>query len=470
MAVPWTVLSQTQAIRDVVNENLLAAAFFRPLQPNLIFREILCGQGDQWIGNADSMKFTRDGLLAKRGRRRQPGLDPTPQILSREQWTAVLASFNDTIDCFMPDTILSVINEWLSRLAALGSQSGRTMDSVVRDLAYAAGMAGNSYATALGVASVAFPVQCCYGFHEAVATGESSLSDVSAANTLAVTIGTSTTASVVACTPTNSGPEGIYGPGVLTLAVAKSWSEYDRIISGSRSPIYRSGGGTSMHNITQNDGLLVSTIRQVVAHMRNNSVPAALPNGDYAMFCSPNSIASLLSDPDWKQQHGGLGDSDDAFAGMAVGRVAGCTVYETSTCPGQESIDGGGSFSIDDPFPGGSGMAEKSGSVRIERPIICGADGIVEHRLQSTPVSEAGLPGTLKAMSSITADGIQINVNGIDLLLRPPMDRLGEVAAMTWKCKAGYGIPTDRLTGANAGTSTAERYKRFRIFEHGYPG
>jgi len=460
VTIPWTTIEQSQDVRNVVQENLLAAKFFGPLQPNLIIRSFMVDEADPWTSKADSQVFTRDGLLPKTGRQRQPGVDPVAQNLLREQWVAYLAKYFGSLDIFMPNTVVEVINELESKLDALGSQGGRSVDAKVRNLCWAVGMAGNSYATDTQGASTSLPVQCCFGFHQAKA-GSGAMADVSASNPLAITIGASTAAVVTGCAPTDGvNPEGIYGPGVLTLAVAKAWNQYDRVISAARSPIVRSGGGLSMHSLTQNNRLLVSMFDSATARLATMNV-LPFPNGRYKAFLSPKSVVSLRRDEEWRQQNQGKGTDDTAYANMYIGTVGRVDVYETSTAPGVESVDGSGAFTIDDAFPGGNAVMTNSSDVRIERPLVFGPGCITEHPTVATPVSEAGLPGAMRAASYMDDRGIRIVVNGIEVYIRAPTDKLGEVASATWKYAAGFGQPTDRLTG------DAAVYKRCVTLEHG---
>lgn len=463
MPPSWTIIEQTQAVRDIVQENLLAAKYFAPLAPNLIIRELLVGRGDPWTAKADSQVFTRDGILPKAGRARQPGLDPAAQNVLREQWAAYLASFHGSLDIALPNTLVEVIDEFEDKLDRLGDQAGRSVDSNVRNRAYAAGMAGNSYAlsTEAGGPSVTLPVQCCFGFHEtrSAALG-GQLIPVSVANPLAIIIGAATAASVTACVPNDAvNPEGIFGPGVLTLAVGKNWALNDRIIAANRSRMVRSGGGSSMHSLTVADGLLVAMFDSATARLANQSVPT-FANGRYRCVLSPKSVASLRRDPEFRQQNQGKGTDDTNYANMYVGTIARCDIFETPTAPGLESIDGPG-FTIDDAFPGGLTVAANAAGVRIERPLVFGAGLITEHPTDAMTVRDAGIAGAMRAASTMDSSGIRMNVNGVEIYIRSPQDKLGEICSATWKFKSGYGIPTDRLSG------DAAIYKRAVVLEHG---
>jgi hypothetical protein len=460
VAVPWTVITQSQDIRDIVQENLLAAKFFAPLQPNLMIRELLVGLGDPWSSRADSQVFTRDGLLPKASQQRQPGIDPPAQNLTREQWMSYLATFHGSLNIALPDTVLACIDEFNSKVGALGSQGGRSIDAKVRNLAWAAGMAGNTYATTTqgGGGSTSLPVQCCFGFHEAK-TGGGQLAPVSVANPLNIIIGASTTAIVSGCTPTDAvNPEGIYGPGVLTLTVAKTWNQYDRVRAESYSRIVRSGGGLSMHSLTVADGLLVSMLDKATARLENQNVPP-FANGRYRCIMSPASITSLRRDTEFRQQNQGKGTDDTGYATKYVGTVGNADIFVTSTAPSVDSIDGA-AFTVADAFPGGVTVARNSTDVRIERPIVFGEGLVTEHPTEPMPISDAGIAGAMRAASTMDSSGLRMLVNGVVVYLRSPQDKLGEVVSATWKGKFGYGIPTDRLTGDTA------NFKRGVVLEH----
>ena len=459
MAVPWSTIAQDAYTRAVVQENILTRAIHDPLMPKLLFRADC--PFDLWPANVgDSMVFTVQGLLPKRGRRRQPGVDPTPDIQGFEQYTATIGRYDGTEDVHHPSAIRAIVDLVLQKAAILGAQAGHTMDAQVRNRFYAVGMSGNTYATAAGVASTSVLVPCCYGFHEARQAGDVRFTAPSSLNPLAITLGASTAASVIGCTPDNSEPEGIYGPGTLTLAVAKTWSLNDRVLASDATPVYRAGGNSTMHGITTSDKLTLAVIRQAVAEMRNNNVPTH-DDGYFHCHLDADSEQQLQNDADWKNAHVAAYDAAE-FKELFIGIAAGCIFYRNSQCPTLQSVQDltATGFDIDDAFPGGVTVLANATSVNIHRVLITGKEALVEKFSDPDLLYENDVQGGKVGYFDISMSGVQVLTDRLKFIWRPPQNRTMDISSMTWLFDGDWAARTDSLVGS------AARYKRARVVEH----
>ncbi len=456
--IPWSTIIQDEITRAVVQEEILTRAIHDPLFPRLLFRADC--PFELWPANiGDSQVFTGAGLMRKRGRRRQPLNDPTPDRNGFEQWTATLGRYDGTVDVHHPSSLRGIVDLALQKAATLGTQAGQTLDSLVRNRMFAAAMSGHTFATALGTASVSVPVACCYGFHEARQSTAVRYTTVSSNNPLSVKIG-GTSRNVIACTPDFSEPEGIYGPGVLTLSVAHTWADNAAVVATDASPIRRSGGGATMHALTPADKLSLSLIRQTVAEMRDNNVPAH-DDGYYHVHLDATSEAQLYDDAEWRNIHTAAYDSM-AYKELVIGVKLGCVFFRNTECPRigtvQESDAGG--FDIDDAFPGGPAMLTNDAGVEIHRVLVTGKEGIYEKF--SDPdllVSEAGINGKT-GWFDISLNNIAVVTDRVKFIWRAPLNLTQDISSMTWLFDGDWAIRTDSLTGTTA------RYKRFRCIEH----
>lgn len=456
--IPWSTIIQDEVTRAVVQEEILTRAIHDPLFPKLLFRAD-CPY-ELWPANiGDSQVFTGSGLMKKRGRRRQPLKDPTPDTYGFEQWSATIGRYDGTTDVHHPSTVRAIVNTALQRAAILGTQAGQTLDSQVRNRMFAGAMSGNSWATAAGAATDQLQVASLYGFHEARQTTAVKYTAISATNPLAITID-GVARNVIAVSQDFSEPEGMYGPGTLTLDVAHTWPNRAHVLATDGSQIFRSGGGTTMHALTAADKLTLSLIRQAVAEMRDNNVPAH-DDGYYHVHLDATSEAQLYDDPEWRNIHTAAYDSM-AYKELVIGVKLGCVFFRNTECPraGTVQLSATGGFDIDDAFPGGPAMLTNDGGIAVHRVLITGKEGIYEKF--SDPdllVSEAGVTGKT-GWFDISLNNIAVVTDRVKFIWRAPLNLTQDISSMTWLFDGDWAIRTDSLTGSSA------RYKRFRTIEH----
>lgn len=460
MSIPWSTIVQDETTRAVVQEGILTRAIHDPLFPRLLYRADV--PFENWPANiGDSQIFTGSGLMKKRGRRRQPGIDPQSETYGFEQWAATIGRYDGSTDIHHPTDVRSIVRLALQKAAILGASSGMTLDAQVRNRLYAAGLSGNTYATTTqGVANVSLPVACLFGFHEARKNGTVKYTAPSANNPLAITIG-STAAVVVGFAQDNPEPEGIFGSGTLTLQVAKTWTINDPVKSSDASPIVRAGGGASMHSLDASNKLTLSLVRQVVAEMEQNNVPRH-EDGYYHCHLSPASEAQLYDDAEWRNIHTAAYDAM-SYKELIIGVKFGVIFFRNTQSPQAGTVQDTGvgtGFDIDDAFPGGPAVLTNKDSVAVHRLLITGREACYEKF--SDPdllVSEVGVTGKV-GWFDISLNNIQVVTDRIKFIWRAPLNKTQDISDMTWLFDGDWAIRTDSLTGSTA------RYKRTRVIEH----
>jgi len=459
MPPSWSTIIQDPYTRDVVQENMLTRAIHDPLAPKQLFRAE--AKFDLWEANVgDSMVFTVGGTMPKRGRARRPGVDPTPDVQAFEQYVATIQRYDGSVDVHHPSAVRAIVDLVLQKAAILGLQAGMTMDSAVRNRLFGVGLSGNTFADGAGSTSTSLLVPCVYGFHEARAAGQARFSAVSPSNPLAITIGASTAAVVVGCAPTFNSPEGIYGPGVLTLQAAATWSDLARVVAVDGSPIVRAGGGSTMEALTSSDKLTLSMVRQGVAYLRSNNVPTH-PDGYYHVHLDPESEQQIQNDSDWKTAYT-AGWETMEFRELVIGVAASCIFYRNTQCPTAATVqdETGDGFDIDDAFPGGTAYLQNSSGVNVHRAIITGGEALVEKFSDPDLLFENEVQGGKVGWFDVSMSGVQIITDRVKFVWRPPMNRTMDESSMSWLFDGDWACRTDSLTGG------AARYKRVVVLEH----
>jgi len=460
----FSVIMQAPEIRALVQENLLQRAFHDALYPKLMYRSATTPV--LWPANVgDNMVFTGVGLIKPKMRPLQPGTDPTPSSYSSEQWEATLQQYADSIDTHMPTSMVAIANLFLRNAQQLGLSAGQTINRLVRDRTYDAGLAGWTVAAAYGPGT-SMPVQRLNGFTKARYTGVNGslvkFGPVSATNPLAITVfsgGVATAVNVIGFTSTYSGDE--VGPGVLLLDGAVTTAARAYVVSSDRTNLVRVGGGMKVDDVGSSDLLKLESIRTAVAHFWQENVPE-MPDGRFHLHLDPTSLSQLYSDTEIQRLNTALPDYY-IYKDFAIGEMLGCVFFRNSEAPVPETVSGGltATYDQDDPFPGELYNNGATTGVRIHRPMLIGQGGIYEYYQDlSALITEAGITGKVGA-SKISNAGIDVDVERIQLIIRAPLNRLQDQVATSWKFIGDWPFRTDATTG------DASRFKRVACIEHG---
>ena len=441
------------AIIQLIEEGLLRKDIKVSLRPTQMFRGLVATR-EQWEARVgESQTFTRNGLLPINTRKRTPGVDPAAQNkASLEQWTVTCHPYNDSLTTFLPDSFVQIQNDVLRDARSLMIQAGTTLNHIVRNKMYNTYVGGNTQFEATAGSAATHRVLNLAGFRETIGA-DLRLGPVSPSNPIDVRVGAGGSANqVIAVTPDDLGnPDG---PGTVTLAAPVAVTAGDPLLAVKRSVIHRVGGAASVDGITTANKLTLAAIREEVARMRTRNVPT-FPGGHYHMQLDPTSEVQLLADSELKGYLTGVPESQP-FREAAIGQAMGVVFYRNNEVPNRYNT------SIDDYVA--APMVNASG-VEIHRPILYGQDVMMEKYvpLDKVRAEAADVAGVAKITDwNISQDQsvADLNMEGIKLILRGPMDKLQENIDQTWSFKGDWACPTDSLVGDPA------LYKRAAVFEH----
>ena len=467
MGVSFSVISQDKQTRALVQDGLLARKFLDGLFPFLLFTGE--AEEDQFEGNVgDSKTFTGEGILDYDTTPIAPRTDPVPDNLTYEQWSVTLQKWAGSIDTDMPSSTTAAASLFLSRSHAIGAKGGRTMNALSRNVIYNAALSGWTDVTGVTTASTSMHVQRLNGFTTArrpdLAAGSAvAFAPVSSSNPLSITVklsGGDATRNVIGFTPDNPGDE--VGPGTLTLDSAITTVGREAVISSDKTYLVRSGGGFHVDDIASNDLIKLSDIRSAVGHMRNQRVKD-FSDGGYHMHIDSTGEGQLQSDSEWRTLLTAM-PNDYRFAEFAIGRAAGVVAMRNSECPRPDTVIGGSSasYSSKDAFGGevySNGNA--STGVPIGRAIITAPGGLTRYsKKRDDQITEAGITGKVGKWN-IDQNGISINMDNIDLVIRAPIDALQEQVRTSYVYQGAWVERTDAATG------DLSRYKRKCVIEYG---
>lgn len=464
----FSVITQDPTIRALVQDGMLERAMHDALFPALLFRADV--EPILYAGNVgDSRIFTGKGLLAPKTAPVVPGQDFTPSTVQYEQWQMYIQKFGDSIDTFMPNAIVDIANLFLENCATLGLGAGQSLNRVVRNYLYNAALAGHTVTDIGNSNSTSLHVVRLNGFTLArrpdLPLGSAvQFQAVSASNPLPIQVvnssGTTVNCNVIGFTPDT--PGDTVGPGVLLLDTAVTMAVRGTVNATNGTFLVRNGGGNSIDSITSGANLfLLQNIRSAIARFRQVNVrPQA--SGYYHCHLDPTSEGQIFNDAEFTRLLTALPDSF-LYQDFAIGRLLGTIFIRNSECPVSTTVTGGltAAYNTTDQFGGEVYTLGATTGVPVHRPLFTGMEVIKEYYIDMNDmITEAGVTGKV-GEAKVTADGIEVNTDRVQLILRSPLDRAQELVSATWKFLGGWAVRTDVLTGDIAA------FKRMLVVEHG---
>lgn len=465
----FSIISQAPEIRALVQDGLLERAYHDALFPRLLYRSEAAPV--EWPGQVgDRMVFTGAGLLPKNQRPLTPNTDPTPKTFPSEQWEATVQRYADTIDTAMPTSIVAIVNLFYRNAQQLGLQAGQSLNGLVRNRMYNAGLSGHTVADGAQGPVTTLRVKRLNGFTRArrpdlVAGSAVRYDPVSANNPLQVVIFDQTgpaevSRTVVGFTADTPGDE--IGPGTITLA-GGAVTVLDRayVLSVNRTALVRTGGGLTVDSVGSTDLFTLSDIRAAIARLRRQNVPEH-QDGYFHCHLDPDSESQIFADQEFQRLNRSLPDYY-MYKEFAVAVVLGTIFIRNNEAPLPDTVIGGltATYSQDDNFAGELFSGGAPGGVIVHRPLFTGQGLIMEYYMDTDQlITEAGVTGKT-AEPRITNNGIDISVERVKLIIRAPLNRLQDQVATTWQFIGDWPIRTDGAVGDPA------YFKRCVVVEHG---
>lgn len=462
MAVNNIIVGVPPAVVELVQSGLLERAFHDGLFPALMYRSE--AQEEEWPANSGTEVFmTRPGLLTPKTKPQAPGVDPIPQTVSYEQWVARLSRYVDTIDTHIPTSVVANAELFTRNIHQLGLQAGQSLNRIPRNELFKAYLSGQTNLIAAAASTdTTIRVASINGFTDVVTKGVNVAPRVvSATSPLAITVsGVTGTLSVIGYDQDD--PNDPWGPGTLYLAAAVGGSGAAiraPVLSAAKPLVLRSGGGTSVDAISAGDVFQLQDAINAVNKLRKNNV---MPHEDgfYHAHITTDGNSQVFTDPVFQRLNQSKAD-DHYYQEAFLGTIAGIAFYLNNESPdatntGARTATGTSSFYSEDI---GAETTNASG-VNVGRILITGRGIMVERRLdESQYVTEAGISGK-EGDFTVVNQGMQVETDGIRLILRAPQNRTMDMVAATWSITTSFPIPSDVTSGG------PERFKRGLIIEH----
>ncbi len=453
-------------LQQLAQQNYLQRQFYDALVPTVMFlaaadlEEVTAGNGDTVIRTVPGRKTpVLSGITT--------GAEPTPQPTEYEWFRTTISQYLGTDDVPMNQAYGMIPKYFLEKMKELGIQCGTSLNLQVRNSLYKAYLGGNSVATALGAVSTSLHITSGNGFREHIINGDPVSISATAPKTITIG-GVAGTHSATAWTPDDANEPD--GPGTLTLSAAASWAANAAVRASDRSAILRPNNVTTIDGINANDAASLALFRRAVARLSNDGV-LPMADGYYHIHCSPFVIQELGSDNEYQRLFQGI--PGQYLKDGSIGVIGNMKFFDNNQTPQP------GTLNSPDPItvptrgtllaPHYWGELYNVNDVQIERSIVIGRGSVSQMYVPELPafISDAGYIGKQQAGFQMVGEQLQMvmgpGTGQVRVIIRPPIDRAGQITSITWSATRGYPVYANLLSGSSNG-----RFKKAIVVETGH--
>lgn len=339
----------------------------------------------------------------------------------------------------------------LDVISKMGVAAGQSLDYAARNTILDAYMGQNTAIDAtLGAPGTTIAVDDIRGFDYVIDTTTGIRTATSASTPMAIQIwdvanSVWSTHSVtgVAADGTNTSKAAAFGgiSGTLTLAANATVAQGtlgNAVVAVNAPQVIRAGAAKATGLLTSSNVLTMAQVQSAVAALRANNVPTI--DGMYHLYITPAQFFELYQDTQLQSFFRG-GFASDAWRMGQIDSVNGLRVFQTSQMPTQVGTLG-------------------SATLNVQRAVVCGAGAIIEGRNSDPEFGIGAYP--VRALSKT----IYEQKTNASIVLRPGIDRFGQVPAISWNSLTGFVARTDALlTPTLLPQASNAYYKRAVILE-----
>jgi hypothetical protein len=453
-----SIANLPESLQGAIQENLLYTEFEQSLEPNLIYRTIAERKKFD-IQKGQTLTYTRAGLKppvnAPLNPQQNTNLDNglTPKSIPVEQYTMSLNQYGDTLDLDIMTSQVMIADLAMQYTKTNGQQSSSSLDGFAKKELFDGYMGGNTRVTAtLGSPGLTIAVDDIRGFAtvlnakgQIVAVGNSDPLPVVVDDNTYDLVGYAADITNTSSTRYIYDTEGniIYGTGGIsgTLTFSSNVSVNDgtagnAVVSVYAPAIFRPNNRATTALLQAGDLLSMELFIDVISYLESNNVPT-MPDGFYHCFLDNKSSKQLFSDPEFQLLYRGRGLQDPVYKKAKIFEGLNVRFFVTTQAPQQ--------------------LQSATSGALIRRPVVCGADVLVEGTF-------AGQVQVLN--SAMKGNGHFDVIEDIVHIVRPPIDRLQQIVAMSWSWTGGYALPTDATANRTVINTASNAYlKRAVVIE-----
>ena len=247
-----------------------------------------------------------------------------------------------------------------------------------------------------------------------------------------------------------------------------AWKDSARVATVSNLNL--AAPGATIDGISTADSAKLALFRFAAANLANHGV-APMADGYYHVHCSPFVIQELGSDNEYQRLF--QGRPELFLQDGSIGTIGNLKFFENNQTPQPGSLNSPNPITVPTRAtqlsPHYCGELYNLSGVQIERSIVIGRDAVSQLYVPELMafVSDAGVIGKQQSGFAMVGNQLQMvmgpGTGQVRVIIRPPIDRTGQVVAITWSATRGYPVRCNLLSGNSQG-----RYKKAVVVETGH--
>ncbi|MBV8656611.1 MAG: hypothetical protein JO142_02190 [Burkholderiales bacterium] len=456
-------------LQPIIQQGFLETEFQKPLLSQLVYRSIADREVfPNKIG--ETITKTRNGLKNPVTTPSNPanntnldnGMSPSQWTV--EQFTLSINQYSDTIDLNIVNEKVGMASQFLKNAKVNGFQAAQSLDRLARNTLFGVAgtgtvggyMGGNTRVrVSNGSAATTVSVDDVRGFQVALVSGQNFITagQPQAASGTFLPVSPSATATVIIngnpytligatvdASNQSTTPNGVSGVLTFQSNVLQADAQVNNTVQHYNAPtMLRPNGRANTSLLQSTDLLTLGLLLDAQAQLRNN---APMEADEIDVYLDNKSMRQLFADQDFKILFQGQYGSDEFRTGR-VYNILGLRLHPTTEAfvqyNGQAAVAGGPTWT----------------GPTVRRVICCIKGALVEGDFE-------GIGTQFDNESHI------IHVaEGVAQIVRPPLDRLGQIIAQSWYWIGGFTLPTDATANQIIIPTASNAYlKRGVVIEH----
>jgi hypothetical protein len=234
--------------------------------------------------------------------------------------------------------------------------------------------------------------------------------------------------------------------------------------------ILRPNNAATIDNLSTTDSARLALFRRAAAQLANDGV-MPMADGYYHVHCSPFVIQELGSDNEYQRLFQGRPEA--YLPDGSIGTIGNLKFFENNQTPQPGNLNSPSPIAVPTRAtqlsPHYFGELYNRTGVQIERSIVVGRGCVAQLYVPELAafVSDAGVIGKQQANFAMVGGQLQMvmgpGTGQVRVIIRPPIDKLGQIVTITWSATRGFPVYSNLLSGMSNG-----RFKKAMVVETGH--
>ena len=445
-------------LQKLVLDGYLERVIQDAMVPEMRFRELLSPQKlDPGIPSSTQL-MTREGI-PQGSMVPISGGAPATANYNVERWPVELNDYGQSLPLSLRDNSFAIADMFIRYTRQHTIAGMLSVEGLAANAAYEAAGWGHSFVKTDASSTTSIAVTSLLGL--GYKHNGSEFAAVSASNPLAATLvhgGSDVSINIIGATPDDASKPN--GSGTITIDAATDVTANDYIHT-SQATFIMGPGSKALPDITSSDVLTLQQILTAAAVLKMQGVPT-FRDGTYHCHLSQLDMNILMQDSDAKNL---LTSNLPLMENrpQVFGKIANVLFVDNESAASARTYPSGGYGTDGNVIP--AFFASVPGGVDVATPLLVGADALMEYYrdilndvYRDNPVLGINPVTKVVTARALSNDGAIVGVNRLFMLYTNPVDKLGDLAYVTWEYFGGIAAGTD--FNAKPGPAGSVPYRR----------